>query len=281
MHRFKWAALTAVTAAIAMPASASAVELVQDGGFEGGTPNPSWDEASTNFPSPICDVEQECVGSATHSGVWFAWFGGAEPAEQSSLEQDVTIPAGHNATLTFWLNVEQWNAEVRFTVSLNGTPILTQDEVETGFTGDYAQVSLDVSSFPTGIPIPLRFEYSSDPVTGVENIANFFVDDVSLDATPKPPPPDTDPPDTDPPETTITKHPPNRFDRSKARFKFVSDEAGTTFECKIDRKPFQTCTSPKTVKRLDDGKHKFKVRAIDAAGNVDPTPAKDRFRVVD
>jgi hypothetical protein len=83
------------------------------------------------------------------------------------------------------------------------------------------------------------------------------------------------------PETRITKHPPNRLDRSKAKFKFTADEAGAKFECKVDRKRFKRCTSPKVVKRLDDGKHKFKVRAIDAAGNVDPSPAKDKFRVVD
>ncbi|HEX2129435.1 MAG TPA: choice-of-anchor R domain-containing protein [Solirubrobacterales bacterium] len=96
------------------------------------------------------------------------------------------------------------------------------------------------------------------------------------------PPNDTDPPnDVDPPETTITKHPRNRLDHSKAKFKFTSDEAGSKFECKIDRKKFKSCTSPKVVKHLDDGKHKFKVRAIDAVGNVDPTPDKDRFKVVD
>jgi len=35
------------------------------------------------------------------------------------------------------------------------------------------------------------------------------------------------------------------------------------------------------MKHLDEGKHKFKVRATDAAGNTDPTPAKDKFKVVD
>ena len=29
--------------------------------------------------------------------------------------------------------------------------------------------------------------------------------------------------------------------------------------CKVDKKPYKPCTSPKKVKRLDDGKHKFKV----------------------
>jgi len=89
------------------------------------------------------------------------------------------------------------------------------------------------------------------------------------------------PPDTDPPETTITKGAPNKTEKHKVKFKFTSDEPGSTLECKTDKKPYKPCTSPKTVKRLDDGKHKFKVRAIDAAGNVDPSAAKDKFKVID
>jgi hypothetical protein len=57
--------------------------------------------------------------------------------------------------------------------------------------------------------------------------------------------------------------------------------AGSGCECKLDKKKFKPCTSPRKVKRLDEGKHKFKVRAIAAAGNVDLTPAKDKFKVVD
>ena len=34
-------------------------------------------------------------------------------------------------------------------------------------------------------------------------------------------------------------------------------------------------------KNLDEGKHKFKVFATDAAGNTDATAAKDKFKVVD
>lgn len=89
--------------------------------------------------------------------------------------------------------------------------------------------------------------------------------------------PDTD---TDPPEATITKGAPNKTDKNKVKFKFVSDEPGSTFECKVDKKPFKPCTSPRTVKRLDVGKHKFKVFAIDAAGNAG-SAAKDKFKVLD
>jgi len=65
-----------------------------------------------------------------------------------------------------------------------------------------------------------------------------------------------------------------------ATYKFTSTEAGSSFECKLDRKNYKPCSSPRTLKRLKPAKHKFKVRAIDAAGNVDPTPAKDKFRVI-
>ncbi len=41
--------------------------------------------------------------------------------------------------------------------------------------------------------------------------------------------------------------------KSKVKFKFTSDEAGSTFECKADKKAFKPCGSPKTVKRLDAG----------------------------
>lgn len=90
----------------------------------------------------------------------------------------------------------------------------------------------------------------------------------------------TPPPDTKPPETTITKGAPAETEKTSVKFSFRSDEAGSTFECKLDSKPYKPCSSPKKVKGLDEGKHKFYVRATDSAGNVDPTPAKDKFKVV-
>jgi hypothetical protein len=45
-------------------------------------------------------------------------------------------------------------------------------------------------------------------------------------------------------------------------------------------KQFNDCDSPREYKRLDQGKFRFQVPAIDAAGNVDPSPAKDKFEVL-
>ena len=86
-------------------------------------------------------------------------------------------------------------------------------------------------------------------------------------------------PDTDPPETKVTKTPANRGRKNKVKYAFRSNEPGSTFQCKLDKKPFKPCASPKKFK-VKDGKHKFKVRAIDVAGNTDPTPAKDKFKVL-
>jgi hypothetical protein len=86
--------------------------------------------------------------------------------------------------------------------------------------------------------------------------------------------------DTTPPDTKIVKGPPKKTHKTTVKFKFTSTEGGSTFQCKLDRKPFKTCSSPKKYKKLKPGKHLFKVRAIDKAGNVDPTPAKRKFTVL-
>ncbi len=85
--------------------------------------------------------------------------------------------------------------------------------------------------------------------------------------------------DVTPPETTITKAPKNKSSKAKAKYKFTSSEPNSTFACKFDRKPFKPCDAGKVkYKRLDYGKHKFKVRATDAAGNTDPSAARDKFK---
>ena len=67
--------------------------------------------------------------------------------------------------------------------------------------------------------------------------------------------------------------------KRKATFRFGSGEKGSRFACKLDRKQYKPCTSPKTYKKLKRGKHVFRVKARDRAGNVDRTP--DRQAVQD
>jgi len=86
--------------------------------------------------------------------------------------------------------------------------------------------------------------------------------------------------DKTPPDTKIVKGPPKKTHKTTVKFKFTATEAGSTFQCKLDRKPFKPCSSPRKYKKLKPGKHVFKVRAIDKAGNVDPTPATRKFTVL-
>ena len=91
-----------------------------------------------------------------------------------------------------------------------------------------------------------------------------------------PPPP---PADTTPPETTIDSGPSGTVNSSSASYAFSSDEAGSTFECKLDAGTFTPCTSPQAYDGLSNGSHTFEVRATDAAGNTDATPASRTWTV--
>lgn len=79
--------------------------------------------------------------------------------------------------------------------------------------------------------------------------------------------------DSIPPQTTITSAPSSIVKSTSARFGFSSSEAGSKFQCSLDGAAFISCASPKSYTGLKNGKHTFKVRAIDAAGNTDATPA--------
>jgi hypothetical protein len=81
------------------------------------------------------------------------------------------------------------------------------------------------------------------------------------------------------PKTTLRKKPAKRTRDFTPTFRFASDQPGSSFECKVDRKPFRKCRSPYTTKPLRPGKHTFKVRAmvIEAA---DDSPAVYSFTVL-
>src|SRR3989344_320809 len=64
-----------------------------------------------------------------------------------------------------------------------------------------------------------------------------------------------------------------------ATFEFSSTEIAT-FECDLDGAGFSSCTSPKTYNGLGLGVHTFTVRAVDAVGNVDPTPAELSWEII-
>jgi Calcineurin-like phosphoesterase len=106
---------------------------------------------------------------------------------------------------------------------------------------------------------------------------NAFIDWFELHNTGSTPPPGGD---TTAPETTITSGPSGSVTGTAATFEFTSDEPGSTFGCQLlplESAP-TSCTSPKSYSGLAAGtEYTFSVRATDASGNTDATPATRSF----
>lgn len=85
--------------------------------------------------------------------------------------------------------------------------------------------------------------------------------------------------DTTPPDTSVASGPPADATIASASFTFTSSETGSSFVCSLDATGFAPCTSPKSYGGLGDGSHTFRVQAVDAAGNADPTPASYTWRI--
>jgi hypothetical protein len=85
--------------------------------------------------------------------------------------------------------------------------------------------------------------------------------------------------DTAAPDTTLLTGPNGTVTSNTGAFTFSSPEASATFECRVDAGAFAPCGTPFTTAVLADGEHTFAVRARDAAGNVDPTPASRTWTI--
>jgi hypothetical protein len=94
-----------------------------------------------------------------------------------------------------------------------------------------------------------------------------------------PEPSPTDAGDSTALDTTITKGPKDKTRTKTATFEFTGTDTRVIsgFQCKLDSGAFAPCNSPHTVK-VKKGKHVFEVRAVDQAGNADPTPATDTWK---
>jgi hypothetical protein len=79
--------------------------------------------------------------------------------------------------------------------------------------------------------------------------------------------------DKTPPNTTIYSKPLNPSSKKDLTHFIFSGNDILSYECQLDSGNFEKCTSPIYIKDLNEGSHTFKVRAIDEAGNIDPTPA--------
>ena len=83
------------------------------------------------------------------------------------------------------------------------------------------------------------------------------------------------------PETSRIDGPKKITKGTKAFFLFAASVTSATFECQLDTRSFKPCASPFKVRarKLKIGKHTLTVRAVQPAGNADPTPSTFKFKV--
>jgi hypothetical protein len=193
---------------------------------------------------------------------------------------------GANSTATITTSYSDWSTG-NVVQGANGTAAVTSGaghlDVDPGFVnaaaGDYRLTAtspvIDMGAPGTGAP-------TSDLSNGARvldgNGDGVAVRDMgAYEAPQKAVVPHTSTPDTTAPDTTITAHPKKRTTKRRAAFGFGSSEAQVTFQCRLDKKAWGSCASPKPY-RVTRGWHVFKVRARDASGNLDATPASWRFK---
>jgi Ca2+-binding RTX toxin-like protein len=135
------------------------------------------------------------------------------------------------------------------------------------------------------IDIPHPGQYEDPAPIGCERVSQAEPNNFRT-ATLLPPPPVAQPrrpaADRRPPQTRIVSGPSRVLFAAGARrrvvFRFASNEPGSRFRCKLDRRRYRPCTSPRAF-TVGLGRHVVRVLAIDRSGNVDPTPALFRFSV--
>jgi hypothetical protein len=134
------------------------------------------------------------------------------------------------------------------------------------------QVALDGAPFATA-PNPYTFSGLSN---GRHTFAVRAIDAAgNSDATPVP---FAWTVDMQAPDTTITSAPPANSNSASATFVFLS-EVDATYQVSVDGAAYVTAISPYQLTGIANGAHTLNVRAIDAAGNVDVTPASFSWQV--
>ena len=153
-------------------------ELIRDGGFEAGIPNPAWQVSSNVFS----DILDDTPVPPAHSGNWKAWMGGDDRV-QEVLWQTFTVPAnGAGLAISYWWRVDTFETTHPFDtleVQIRDASGTLRQRLEVLTDGDagpsWNQSTLTVSGY-AGQTIQIAFVAQTDDT----NPTSFFLDDVSV-----------------------------------------------------------------------------------------------------
>ena len=157
-------------------------QLFQDPGFEAtasDSSNPFWASTDSEGDTVLCDGSCDDAGEfVAHQGTWFAWFGGWDVANQSTLSQSVVFPANQPRWLNLWMvNQIEGDASASLQLLIDGNLVQTFAPAS---EDDWAQRSVQVpAQYLDGQSHAVKFDWSAD-ATG-SGIGGAMVDDVTLD----------------------------------------------------------------------------------------------------
>jgi hypothetical protein len=144
-------------------------QLLANPGFETGSAAP-WSATS--------GVISNNSSEPPHSGSWDAWLDGYGTSHTDTLSQQVSIPAGCTATLSYWIHIDTAETTTstaydKLTVKVASTTLATYSNLNHA-TG-YAQRSLNLSSY-AGQTITITFTGTEDSTLQT----SFVIDDTAL-----------------------------------------------------------------------------------------------------
>jgi PKD repeat protein len=156
-----------------------------DGSFEAGPLGGIWNEASTNFGTPICNISSCGTGTGTgpSKGNFWAWFGGWSAFEEASVDQDIMIPVG-SASITFKLEQIVCDSPDDFMNLVIDTDTIFTTNGGSSLCGTlgYSLQAVNIDAYADGNMHNIKFFSRSYGTNG--NVTNFFVDEVTLYACP-------------------------------------------------------------------------------------------------
>jgi hypothetical protein len=152
-------------------------QLLGNPGFETGSAAP-WQTTSSV-------INTNGSGETAHSGSYFAWLDGYGTTHTDTLSQQVTIPAGCHAVLSFWLHIDTQETTTTtaydtLTLQVGSTTLANWSNLNAAANSPstdngYAFKSLDLSSF-AGQTVTILFTGSED----YELATSFIIDDTAL-----------------------------------------------------------------------------------------------------
>jgi beta-lactam-binding protein with PASTA domain len=148
--------------------------VLADGGFESGAANGAWQMQSLNRESPLCTNFPEFA----QEGHVFVLFGASQAAEDGSVTQEVTLPAG-SAKISFyvWMPVAGSTGYMRLLV--DGQKLFEATEADASLFSNWARIEVDISAFADGGQHAVAFVSHTD---AMDALLDFALDSVCVQA---------------------------------------------------------------------------------------------------